>query len=131
MTNIYPDVISRLGSFDLGVTDEQAVRFSIEQAQTYIKTNINRSEVPDDLRTIFVDMACGLFLRNMKAFGRLDPNKINLDAPTKSIKEGDVQITFASASDGSLTPEARFDGLVDRMINPPPAVFSHFRRIKW
>lgn len=131
MTNIYPDVVSRLGSFGLGFWNEQSVRFSIEQAATLIKANINNSDIPNELKTVFVDMACGLFLRNMKTFGRLDPQKINLEAPAKSIKEGDVQITFASASDGSLTPEARLDALLEEMVNPPPEVFSRFRRIVW
>lgn len=134
MTDIYPDVIARLGSFDLGFAisdDEQAVKFSIEQARTFITANINNPVIPDDLRVVFIDMACGLFLRNMKTFGRLDPNKLNLEAPAKSIKEGDVQITFSTAADGTLTPEARFDALVNSMISPPEGVFSRYRRLVW
>lgn len=132
MTDIYPDVVSRLGSFDLGLNiSDNAVRISIEQARTYISTNINNPTIPDELRVVFIDMACGLYLRNMKTFGRLDPNKLNLEATAKTIKEGDVQITFSGASDGTLTPEARLDLLINSMINPPEGVFSRFRRLIW
>ena len=96
-----------------------------------ISTNTNQNEVPDRLETVFVEMACGLYLKALKATGQLDLESVNFDAPAKTIKEGDVQVTFAAASDGTLTPEARFDALVNSMIHPPSHVFTRFRRLVW
>ncbi len=131
--DIYSDVAERLAYFglDFSALDDYPIRFAMKQAQVTILTNINRPEVPEELRTVFVDMACGYFLQSMKAFGRLDIETLNFEAPAKSIKEGDVQVTYAAASEGSLTPEARFDAFVNALIHPKPGVFTHFRRLTW
>lgn len=128
---ICPKVIERLGSLEVAAAPDMSVNFAIEQARALITTNINQNEVPDRLETVFVEMACGLYLKVLKATGRLDLESVNFDAPAKTIKEGDVQVTFAAASDGTLTPEARFDALVDSMIHPPSHVFTRFRRLVW
>ena len=104
---ICPKVIERLGSLGVAAAPDMSVNFAIEQAQVLITTNINQTKVPDRLETV------------------------NFDAPAKTIKEGDVQVTFAAASDGTLTPEARFDALVNSMIHPPSHVFTRFRRLVW
>ena len=128
---ICPKVIERLGSLEVAAAPDMSVNFAIEQARALITTNINQNEVPDRLETVFVEMACGLYLKVLKATGRLDLESVNFDAPAKTIKEGDVQVTFAAASDGTLTPEARFDALVNSMIHPPSHVFTRFRRLVW
>lgn len=128
---ICPKVIERLGSLGVAAAPDISVNFAIEQAQVLITTNTNQNEVPDRLETVFVEMACGLYLKALKATGRLDLESVNFDAPAKTIKEGDVQVTFASAADGTLTPEARFDALVNGMINPPSHMFARFRRLVW
>ena len=128
---ICPKVIERLGSLGVAAAPDMSVNFAIEQAQVLITTNTNQNEVPDRLETVFVEMACGLYLKALNATGRLDLETVNFDAPAKTIKEGDVQVTFAAASDGTLTPEARFDALVNSMIHPPSHVFARFRRLVW
>ena len=128
---ICPKVIERLGSLGVAAAPDISVNSAIEQAQVLITTNINQTKVPDSLETVFVEMACGLCLKALKATGRLDLESVNFDAPAKTIKEGDVQVTFAAASDGTLTPEARFDALVNSMIHPPSHVFTRFRRLVW
>ena len=131
MTDIYPDVILRLKTLGIKQINEQQVRYAIEQAQEEIKNNVNQKEIPEGLRTVFIEMACGLFLNALKTFGLLNLETVDFEAPAKTIKEGDVQITFASASDGTLTPEARFDAMINSMINPSGDVFAKYRRLVW
>lgn len=130
--DIYEAVVTRLASLGYTVVDSPnaAVTYSIDRAAEYIKAQINRTEIPDGLRYTYIDMAAGLFLKDQKACNRLGA-AFDFTAPAKSISEGDVSVTFAGASDGSLTPEARFDQMVDAFINPPQSVFAAFRRFKW
>ena len=132
--DMYKDVVARLASLGYTVTatdtPDAAVTYSINRAAEYIKANINRTEIPEGLYYTHIDMAVGLFLKDKKDAGQLGA-AFDFSAPAKSITEGDVSVTFAGASDGSLTPEARFDKMVDGFINPPQSVFAAFRRLKW
>lgn len=134
MADIYTDVVARLAGLGYAVTatdtPDAAVTYSINRAAENIKANINRTEIPEGLYYTYVDMAVGLFLQDKKATGQLG-DAFDFTAPAKSIAEGDVSVTFASASDGSLTPEARFDNMVNAFVNPPQSVFAAFRRLKW
>ncbi|MBR3552480.1 MAG: hypothetical protein IKN72_03720 [Clostridia bacterium] len=132
--NIYQDVLQRLSAFGLNVFAENDpdVLFAIGRAEEQILNDINCSEIPKGLKYVFIDLAVGLFLSDQKACGQLRLGAINFDAaPAKSIKEGDVEVTFASASDGSLTPEARFDALLDRLTHPSPGQLARYRRLAW
>lgn len=130
--NIYDDVVARLKAVGYEVTeaDEAAVTYAINRAAEKIKANINRTEIPEGLHYTWVDMATGLFLSDKKAAGMLGEG-FDFSAPTKSISEGDVKVEFVGASDGSSTPEARFDKMLNGFINPPQSVFAAFRRLKW
>lgn len=132
--DILNDVLARLGSlgFDGLTGDTNAVEYAIGRAKERILNDINWLEVPDELRYTFIDMACGYYLHDLKAMGQISPDVLDLSsAPAKQIKEGEVQITFAGPSDGSLTPEARFDRLVQSLIHPDPALLATFRRLVW
>ncbi len=134
MADIYTDVVARLASLGFTVTasdtPDAAVTYSINRAEAFIKSQINRTEIPEELYYTHVDMAAGLFLKDKKDTDQLGEN-FDFTAPAKSISEGDASVTFAGVSDGSLTPEARFDKMVDAFINPPQSVFAAFRRLKW
>jgi len=125
---LYGDVISRLSSFGYTIKENQqsAVTYSINRATEYIKANINREKIPDELYYTHVDMAVGLFLRDMKSTGQLGES-FDFAASVKSISEGDVSITYADTG----TPEEKFDSMVNSMTNPPQSTFSAFRRLKW
>ncbi len=134
MDDIYEDVVARLAGLGYVIntsgTPDAAVTHSVNRAAEYIKAQINREEIPDGLYCTYIDMAAGLFLKDKKACSQLG-TAFDFAAPAKSISEGDVSVTFAGASDGSLTPEARFDKMVDAFISPPQSVFAAFRRFKW
>lgn len=134
MADIYSDVVARLASLGYAVTatdtPDAAVTYSINRAAEKIKVNINRTEIPEGLYYTHIDMAVGLFLKDKKDTNQLGAN-FDFTAPAKKITEGDVSVEFTGASDGSLTPEARFDNMVHTFINPPQSVFAAFRRLKW
>lgn len=128
----YDDVVARLASLGYTVTDNQkgAVTYALNLAAEQIKANINRKEVPEGLYYTHIDMAAGLFLKDQKAAGQLGDG-FDFSAPAKKISEGDVSVEFTGATDGSLTPEARFDKMLATLTNPPQSVFAAFRRLKW
>lgn len=115
----------------LGVSqDDFILDFSVKHAEEIILTDINHKEMPEGLRYTFVCMAAGFYLQNMKSAGRLQLESVDLaDTPAKQIKEGDVQVTFAAASDGSLTPEARLDALIRKLTWPDPSTLTRYRRL--
>lgn len=128
--DIYNDVVVRLGQLgytvETGTAPDAAVNYSINRAAEKIKANINRTDIPDGLHYTWVDMAAGLFLFDKKAAGQLGEG-FDFSAPTKKITEGDVSVEF----DGGSTPEARFDKLLENLINPPAYLFARFRRFVW
>lgn len=131
---MYDDVVIRL--LQLGYTvpaggnPDAAVTYAIDRAAEKIKANINRTDIPDGLHYTWVDMAAGLFLFDKKTAGQLGEG-FDFTAPAKKITEGDVSVEFAGAADGSSTPEARFDKLINSLINPPAYLFARFRRFVW
>lgn len=130
--DIYNDVVARLTALGYTVTEnpDAAVTYAINRAAEQIKANINRTEIPEGLRYTWVDMAAGLFLYDKKAAGQLG-EAFDFTAPAKKITEGDVSVQFFGADDGSGTPGAQFDKMLDGFINPPQSIFAAFRRLKW
>lgn len=131
---LYEDVLTRLSALGYtvgtGETEDASIVYCINRAAETIKVNINRTEIPQGLYYTHVDMAAGLFLKDKKDTDQLGAD-FDFSAPAKSISEGDVSVTFAGAADGSYTAEARFDAMLDRLINPPRSVFAAFRRFVW
>ena len=131
---MYDDVVTRLlqlgYTVPAGDTPDTAVTYAIDRAAEKIKANINCTDIPDGLHHTWVDMAAGLFLFDKKTAGQLGES-FDFTAPAKKITEGDVSVEFAGAADGSSTPEARFDKLINSLINPPAYLFARFRRFVW
>lgn len=55
----------------------------------------------------------------------------DFEAPTKSITEGDISVTFAGASDGAQSAEARFDALLATLMHPAESTLAAYRRMRW
>lgn len=130
--SIYNEVVGRLKVLGFEVTEnpDTAVTYAINRAAEKIKADINCSTIPNGLHYTWVDMAAGFYLFDKKAAGQLG-DAFDFTAPAKRITEGDISVEFSGASDGSSTPEARFDKMIDDLINPPQSVFAAFRRLKW
>lgn len=132
MDNICEDVRARLrlAGYAPDSEDDASIEFSINRAAEYIRTSTNQREVPEGLYYVFIDMAAGMLLGDLKASGKLGEG-FDFSAAVKRITEGDVTVEYERIGDGSSTPEARFDAMVDRMTRPKREVLAAFRKIKW
>ena len=131
---VYKAVVAQLAMLGYIVTDDDqtGLEYLLSKCERDILDNINHKVLPDGLFYTLVDMVAGQFLFDMKAAGELvGVEGFDFSAPAKSITEGDVSVTFAGASDGATSAEARFDALLDKLIHPPDSVFAAYRRLRW
>ena len=126
-------VVPRLAMLGYSATeaDKPALEYLIAKCRVELLTNINHKEVPEGLFYTLVDMAVGSFLHEKLVAGALEIEGLDFSSSAKSITEVDVSITFAGASDGTATPEARFLATLDGMVHPPEKILGAFRRLKW
>lgn len=80
-------VISKLHNVTL--SEEQVNVYTEEVAQA-IKTYCNRNDIPNDLKFVHANMVVDLITNDQREISGKD------SMVTKSIKEGDVQVTFES-----------------------------------
>ena len=131
---VYEAVVTRLAMLGYTVTDNDkpGLEYLISKCERDILDNINHKVLPDGLFHTLVDMVAGQFLFDKKAAGQLDGVEgFDFSAPAKSITEGDVSVTFAGATEGVSTAEARFDAMLDRLIHPSESILAAFRRLRW
>jgi len=124
----------RLGALGYEVKDEDAavLDYNIQKAETTLKIRTNQRKVPEGLFYVWVDMAAGLFLLDKDATGDLSGSTaFDTDAPVKSIKEGDVTITYAVSDSAGGESTGGFDGVLERMVNPDDDLIFAFRRLVW
>ena len=117
------DVKMRLESlgFTVAETDSWVLDFCIEKVTSHVKNNCNVSAIPEGLREIAVDLACGEFLQGKFSSGGLD-----YERAVKRIKEGDTDVEFvAGLSDVELV-NALIADLRGRAID-----FAAHRRLRW
>ena len=126
--DILDKVTKRLESLDYTVesTDEAALHYDIDKAESDLKARTNLSEVPEGLLHVWIDMAAGLFLYDKKAVGGLSES-YDFAAAVKSVSEGDTSVTFGDAS----TVDDQFNALLAKMINPSADIIARYRRMVW
>lgn len=127
-------VVLRLAMLGYTVTDNDntVLEYLISRCKQEILSNINHTVLPDGLFYTLVDMVAGQFLYDKKAAGALDGLEgFDFSAPAKSISEGDISVTFAGASDGATTAEARFDALLETLRHPAESTLAAYRRLRW
>ena len=121
--DIMQDVIGRLADLGFDVISEQpALVYAIEYTRETILNDINRDEIPEGLKMTFIDMACGNYLKNMKATGQID---ISSSGKVSSITEGDVTVSFDNGSSGDTS----FDSLIQTLLTP--RYVARYRRLVW
>jgi hypothetical protein len=120
------DVKARLASFGYTATptDDWMLNFCIEKVETHIKNSCNVAVVPEGLRPVAVDMACGEFLFGKKQSGQ--SVGIEFEAVVKQITEGDTNIAFETKN----SAEAKYDALIGYLMHGE-VDFAAFRCIKW
>lgn len=117
-------------SYDMRPWDEADIKLLSEKVIAAIKIDCNITTIPDELQFVAADMVFGEFLQNKKTFAPDELQSINLDVAVKQLKMGDTTTVFATG-EGVQTAEQRLDTLIDRLIHPPPALLSAFRRLRW
>ena len=110
--------------------DDFILNLLIEKVETVIKNNCNISEIPEDLRSIAIDMVVGYFLKEKKSIAIDSLLNLDLTQAIQSIREGDTSITFAIGN-GNETPEQRLNTLINYLIYENEKVLVSYRCIKW
>jgi hypothetical protein len=120
------EVKQRLASFGYNATaaDDWMLNFCIDKVETHIKNSCNVAEVPEGIRLVVIDMACGEFLFGKKQSGQ--GVGIDFEVAIKSIAEGDTTVTF----DTSASVEAKYDALISYLMHGE-VDFAAYRCIKW
>jgi hypothetical protein len=123
---VLEDVKQRLVSFGYDVTaaDNWMLNFCIQKVETHIKNSCNVAEVPEGLRPVAIDMACGELLFGKKQSGQ--GVGIDFEAAIKSVTEGDTTVTF----DTSGGAEAKYDALISYLMHGEVDLGA-YRCIKW
>ena len=111
-------------------TDDFILNLLIEKVETVIKNNCNISEIPEELRSIAIDMVVGYFLKEKKSIAIDSLLNLDLTQAIQSIREGDTSITFAIGN-GNETPEQRLNTLINYLIYENEKVLVSYRCIKW
>ena len=131
--DVYEAVVARMAM--LGYTaaedDKPTIDYLTGKCQVELLASIHHKDVPDGLIYTLVDMVAGSFLQDKLNAGGLEIEGLDFSTAVKSITEGDVSITFASASDGVSSPEGRFLATLDGMVRPSEKILGAFRRLKW
>ena len=129
---MYDDVVARLSQFGYGVRDEDkdAINFTIEDTNQYVKLFCNITTVPESLHYKIVNRVCGLFLMFKKNLGLLTDSNFDFEKAEKSVKLGDTSVTYA-IGEGDSTPEGRFDAAINEMMRDFDKNLVSFRRLSW
>ena len=130
---VYKAAVDRLAmlGYTVKAKDKPGLRYMIAQCEARLLADINHKTLPDGLLYTLVDMATGSFLQDKLTAGALEIEGLDFSGSAKSITEGDVSVTFASASDGAASPEARFVAALDSMTRPPEKILGAYRRLRW
>lgn len=121
-------LLSEIG-YTADTSDSYYIDFCIDKTENSIKINCNIDIIPDMLTEFEVYMAVGEFLLFKKNSGQLNLKNINFDLTEKSITEGDTRVEFNT--NGTLTPEQRFDKLTNYLLNSRKDDLNAYRCIKW
>ena len=121
-------LLSEIG-YTADTSDSYYIDFCIDKTENSIKSNCNIDIIPDMLTEFEVYMAVGEFLLFKKNSGQLNLKNINFDLTEKSITEGDTRVEFNT--NGTLTPEQRFDKLTNYLLNSRKDDLNAYRCIKW
>lgn len=130
---MYEAVAARLAMLGYAAAekDRPALEYLTGRCEAELLAGINHKTLPDGLRYTLVNMVAGSFLQDKLAAGALEIDGLDFSGPAKSITEGDVSITFASASDSTASPEARFLATLSGMARPSEKILGAYRRLRW
>lgn len=130
MTEYYNSVAEKLTSWGQVITpeDEILIKHLIKKVNAYARTVCNFSDdepLPELVTPYFVDRVCSAYL-----YEKVKMGSIPVDDAIKTIKEGDISITYAFGA-GTKTQEERFENLCSELNNQFRTVVMKYRKIAW
>jgi hypothetical protein len=130
--DMYNDVVNRLLQLGYVVLaeDEDAINYTIADAESYVKLFCNIETVPESLHYKLVNRVCGVFLMFKKNMGLLTDTNFNFEKAEKTIKLGDTSVTYA-IGEGDMTPEGRFETAINALMRDFDKNLVLFRRLVW
>lgn len=126
----FEDVAARLAMLGLNVAEEQrgAVEYAVDLAFERLTAAINRAEIPQTMKSTFIDVAAGIYLQNQRAEKMLTAESDDASGNAiKHISEGDVSIDYDTTAANANT--AYINALIERLITPPLKVIIRHRRM--
>lgn len=106
--------------------DSVALTFALQKAEQSIKNECNLQEVPEGLKFVLIERACGEFLLVMNQTGKL-AKVFQVEQALKSVKLGDADVTFAD----SVSSEGKLAGLIDYLLRAGSEDIPCYRRLTW
>lgn len=128
--DVMDEVFHRLDSLGYSPVpeDTRTIDYLLEKISNKVKLNTNRTELPDELLQMVIDMVCGEFLQAKYATGKL--TGFDFSGSVKRISEGDTTVEYAYGS-GSKTPEERFVAYLKVLREPNRDMLAAVRRLRW
>lgn len=125
-TKYAEDIVKRLETLTYSVTIEDVyfLKFVAEKIEKHIKNVCNISEIPDNLKNVYIDMICAEFLQFKYSTGQLNDENFSLDDAV-SVSLGDASVSF-----GSDAPTRKFDALMDNLKSGESDLIC-YRKIRW
>ena len=112
-------------------SDDVLIAFCVDKASTIIKNNCNINKVPDGLKEIAIDIACGEFLLSKKTTGQSLGSVIDLIATSaRTIELGTTRIDFGAS--GSST-ESRLQQFIEALMHTKDlsSLLTRYRKLAW
>ena len=118
---------ARLGEMGLTppVEDEALLETLLAGAKRWLLAETGQEKLPAELKPAAVDMAAGEYLVFLQTAGRLEG--FDVEQAVRQLSQGDTSITYA-VEFGQLSP---VDALIERLVNPPEALLTQWRRLRW
>lgn len=104
--------------------DLDSIEYCLQSAEAHITNSCNLKFVPEGLKFVAVDIACGEFLNAKREAGQL--GEFNAGAAIKTIKEGDTYVTYENGAGMNS-----FDMLINHLINGREDELATYRVLKW
>lgn len=109
--------------------DEALLSLAVKRAESGVKNDIGRPDIPEGLFPVTADMAAGEFLIAKRTFSPEDIAMLAGSPAVKQISIGDVKTSFAVNAEDS--PEARLDRLISYLLDHGKGELSCYRKIRW
>lgn len=129
------DVSIRLKSLgydcDETTNDSILIAFCIDKASTIIKNNCNINNVPEGLKEIAIDIACGEFLMSKKTTGQSMGSVIDRIATSaRTIELGTTRVDFGSSMSST---EARLQKYIEALLHVDDlnGLLTRYRKLSW